>query len=182
MPRIRPRVWIAAALLAWAPVHAFAVSIPKGMELPACAEYVADHYAVPLNIVHAVRIAEGGKVGQAVCNNKNPRAGACDLGPMQINEGWLDGRWGISLERDFGITRETLLHDECTNIAIGAWVLAREYNRYGDWFKAITAYNAGTPNSTQGKTYAERVFRWKKRIPEVEKEKPSLWVIRANTN
>lgn len=60
-----------------------------------------------------------------------------DLGLMQINSAHL-----TRLAR-YGITREILLRDACTNLMVGAQILAESKSRYGDSWNATGAYNAG---------------------------------------
>lgn len=130
--------------------------------LPPCAETISAHYNVPVELIHAVRVHEGGKVNQSVCKNRD---GSCDNGPMQINDGWFDGSFGIDL-RKFGITKQRALSSECQNIAIGAWVLRMNHDRVGNWREAVAAYNTGMKNrnGTVGKKYSAIVFRWWDRL------------------
>lgn len=110
------------------------------MDMPPCFNEVAEHYQVPETVLMAVRIQEGGKVGQVVGPNSD---GSYDLGPMQINTWW----WGDhprSLHK-LGITQESVLNDFCQNIAVGAWILSVNYDSYGNWADAISAYNRGSP-------------------------------------
>lgn len=155
----RLRLNLAAGLLLLPGIVSAAV--PKGMELPACAHQYAPEFGVDLKLIQAIRIAEGGKVGQSVCGNKNA---TCDHGPMQINDGWFDGRWGVSLPTDFGVTKTAVLGNECQNIRVGMWVLRQAHVRVKDWYQAVAAYNAGITNRKAGYNYADRVFRWYKRL------------------
>lgn len=123
------------------------------LPLPDCAIEITQHYEVPVVIVAAVRTQERGRVGQVVGPNSN---GTYDIGPMQINTFWWSDKSNIRLDQ-FGISPEEVRDNECTNIAVGAWVLRMNYNRYGNWYEAVAAYNAGTPNSI-GKKYADLVF------------------------
>jgi len=155
----RSRLNLAAGLLLLPGIVSAAV--PKGMELPACAHEYAPEFGIDLKLVQAIRIAEGGKVGQSVCGNKNA---TCDHGPMQINDGWFDGRWGVSLPADYGVSKKAVLANECQNIRVGMWVLRQAHVRVKDWYQAVAAYNAGITNRKAGYTYADRVFRWYKRL------------------
>lgn len=138
-----------------------AAAVPKGMDLPACAAEYAPEFGIDLKLVQAIRIAEGGSVGKSVCGNKNE---TCDHGPMQINDGWFDGRWGVSLPADYGVTKAAVLSNECQNIRVGMWVLRQAQVRLKDWYQAVAAYNAGVTNRKAGYKYADRVFRWYERL------------------
>jgi len=65
--------------------------------------------------------------------NKN---GTYDVGMMQINSGWFP-----TLEK-FGIKPGHLL-EPCTNIFVGAWILAKNIKHYGKTWEAIGSYNTG---------------------------------------
>jgi len=84
----------------------------------------------------------------------NPRAlnrnsdGTIDTGIMQVNSRWLPEL------ATYGISEEMLL-DPCTNIGVGAWVLASEFHRAGASWRAVGRYNS--PDPAAGIKYAMRV-------------------------
>jgi len=68
---------------------------------------------------------------------------------MQINDWWLR-----SLSQ-FGIT-EAHLFDRCTNIFVGAWVLAQEVTAKGANWRAVGAYNSKAPATARA--YAKLIW------------------------
>lgn len=88
-----------------------------------------DKYAtangVPLDVAHAIAVQESGM---------NPNAPTGDggkaVGIFQLHEG---------AAKDTGVDRNTLEG----NIEGGAKYLKQQYDKFGDWNKAIAAYNAG---------------------------------------
>lgn len=119
-----------------------------------CIVEAAEHYNVPQLLLKAIRETEGGKVGQIVGPNRN---GTSDLGVMQINTIWLEEL------KEFGISKEDLLNDACTNVYVGAWILRGYYDYHDrDWQKAIMSYNAGF-KLENGVRYAQKViYKWNK--------------------
>lgn len=73
-----------------------------------------------------------------MCTRRHPinADGSYDIGCMGINSSWLP-----KLERQFGITEQDL-YDPCTNVHVGAWILAKNVRQFGDTWRAIGAYNA----------------------------------------
>ena len=102
-----------------------------------CVANAAHYYEVPELLLHAILQKENGRVGQEVRN----RNGSYDLGLAQINTVWLEHF------AKYGVTREQLRDDRCTNLYAMGYVLRTNVNRYGgdDWFRAVIAYNIG-PN------------------------------------
>jgi soluble lytic murein transglycosylase-like protein len=113
----------------------------------ACWEEAATRYQVNSNLLHTMARIESGLNPRAVGRNRN---GSRDIGLMQINSAWLPrlASYGIS-ERD--------LMDPCTNIHIGAWILAGNIYRLGNTWEAVGAYNAVSPALRQA--YIEKVRR-----------------------
>lgn len=111
------------------------------LDLPNCAYDISDHYQVPIELVAAIRVQEGGCVGE---RSKTLKNGRYDMGPMQINSWWFEDH-PSSLEQ-YGITAESVENDFCQNIAASVYILKENYETYGNnWWKAISAYNLGRP-------------------------------------
>jgi soluble lytic murein transglycosylase-like protein len=83
----------------------------------------------------------------AVNRNSN---GSYDFGLMQINSSWAPAL------RKMGISWESLA-DPCTNVKVGAWVLARCMHDYGYTWAAVGCYNSRTPSKRD--RYAARIAR-----------------------
>ncbi len=113
----------------------------------ACWEDAAKRYGVSRDLLYAIAQTESGLDPRAVGRNRD---GSRDLGLMQINSAWLPRLAA------YGIT-EPDLFDACTNIHVGAWVLALNVARYGYTWEAVGAYNAASPHLRQA--YAAKVRR-----------------------
>ena len=113
----------------------------------ACWEEAATRYQVNSNLLHAIARTESGLNPLAIGRNRN---GSRDIGIMQINSRWLPtlATYGIA-EHD--------LFEPCTNIHIGAWILAGNIYRLGYTWDAVGAYNASRPDLRRA--YVEKVRR-----------------------
>ena len=120
--RIRNRLTIAIALIASAPAYA-------------CWDDAAARYQVNSTLLHAIARTESLLNPQAINRNRN---GSRDIGLMQINSSWL------RVLANYGIAERDLL-DPCTNIHVGAWILAQNFQRLGSDLDAVGAYKARTP-------------------------------------
>jgi soluble lytic murein transglycosylase-like protein len=135
--------WIFAALLTFS-----AAAQARDLPFDECFSKASHRFSVDKRILVAIAQTE---------SNLNPFAagprnnnGTYDIGIMQINSGWLSTlmRLGIS-ERD--------LQGACTNIHVGAWILAKNIGVHGRTWKAVGAYNATTPSKQV--TYVNKVQR-----------------------
>lgn len=120
-----------------------------------CIAQASVRYDVPELLLHSLIRKEGARPG-AVVRNKN---GSVDLGVGQINSSWLPELG------QFGITAHRLAHDTCLNVYVQAYVVRKQFNRKGDWVKAIISYNIGpygwtSPRYEIGLAYARSVITY----------------------
>lgn len=96
-------------------------------------------FNVNSDLLKAIAYTESRIDQSAVNHNKNQNGEivSSDYGVMQINSTWFS-----SLEQ-YGITPEMVINDMCTNIEVGAWILASNLANSGEDWLAVGAYNAG---------------------------------------
>ena len=87
----------------------------------ACWQEAGSRYQIAPALLYAIARTESALDPEASHRNRD---GSVDIGLMQINSAWLPelARHGIS-------ARE--LWDPCTNIHVGAWVLAQQISKLG---------------------------------------------------
>jgi len=100
-----------------------------------CFQKAADRYSVPIGLLYAIAKVESDFNPSAINRNTN---GSTDYGIMQINS-----RWFGTLEKNFGISPGYVKGDTCTNINVGAWILATNFWQKGRDWNSVGAYNAG---------------------------------------
>ena len=140
-------IWVASAVLAVMPTWALA-----------CWTEAAQRYGMPAELLYAIARTESNLNPQAINRSHLQRTGSYDIGLMQINSGHLRtlARYGI---------RESDLYDPCTNLHVGAWLLADSFSRRGVSWDAVGAYNAACSRlkgeaCTQARArYAWRVYQ-----------------------
>lgn len=146
----RTPIW--AALLMSAPFYTQASVF--------CFEEAGALYGVSPQLLKAVAWVESSMRPDAVNKSHASKTQSRDIGLMQINSRWLQREPFRSLGY-----REEHLRDTCTNIKVGAWVLAGEFRRYGTTWEAVGAYNAactqlkGESCTRTRNTYAWKVYR-----------------------
>jgi len=117
------------------------------LPVQACWDDAAKRYQVSSALLYAIARTESGLNPQAIGRNRN---GSRDIGLMQINSTWLPklATHGI---------RERDLFEPCTNIHVGAWILADNVSRLGYTWEAVGAYNATDP--ALRRAYIDKVRR-----------------------
>jgi len=111
----------------------------------ACWDDAAARYQVNGELLYAIARTESALNPAAIGRNRN---GSFDIGLMQINSVWLPALAA------HGIGARELL-EPCTNIHVGAWILAGNVQRLGYTWDAVGAYNAASPGLRRA--YAAKV-------------------------
>jgi soluble lytic murein transglycosylase-like protein len=109
-----------------------------------CINHAAITYHVPAKLIISVIEIEGGRNGMAI-KNKN---GTYDLGVMQVNSIW------VPKIKYFGITKQDLQFNPCTNVTVGSWILAKGMATANGW-QGIGNYHSIT--SSYNQRYREKV-------------------------
>lgn len=130
-----------------------------------CWENAGEAYEVNPWLLYAMAEEESSLNPMAVNDRNND--GTSDYGLMQINDFWMP-----LIEKN-GYNKNDLF-DPCTNIHIGAWVLAQSIKVFGNNWRAVGAYNAGTKQNEKRELlrqkYAARVFkRYQRLVSELHK-------------
>ena len=114
------------------PLLLIAVALPA----QACWQDAAARYGVDARLLYAIAQQESSLNSRVINRSHAARTASVDIGLMQINSRWL------SVLHRHSIT-ETDLLDPCTNLQVGAWILAQSFRRYGATWEAVGAYHAG---------------------------------------
>jgi soluble lytic murein transglycosylase-like protein len=135
MRRVILRLIFLSALCSSGTAHAF------------CYKEAGAKYGIAPRLLWTISKGESNFNPLAVNYNSN---GSYDFGLMQINSSWA------ATLRKMGISWESLA-DPCTNVKVGAWVLARCVRDYGYTWAAVGCYNSRTPSKRD--RYAARIAR-----------------------
>ncbi len=84
--------------------------------------------------------------------NKN-RNGTVDIGLMQVNSANLEDlkRLGYDYGND--------IWEPCTNVMVGAWILKKCYDKFGESWKTIDCYNKGSGRAKDYSQYTDKFMR-----------------------
>jgi soluble lytic murein transglycosylase-like protein len=118
-----------------------------------CYEEAGAIYGIAPRLLWTISKGESNFNPAAVNYNTN---GSYDFGLMQINSSWAQTL------RKLGIPWDTLA-DPCTNVKVGAWVLAQCISDFGYTWDAVGCYNSRTPSKRD--KYAAKIARLLNREP-----------------
>lgn len=124
-----------ANVMATQPAGGQAEAVRQGDDTGNCWQQAALRYGVSPWLLYAIAERESQFDPNAI--NTANSDGTRDLGLMQINTFWLPHL------RKFNISEQDLF-DPCTNIHVGAWILAQNIQQFGNNWIAVGAYNVGT--------------------------------------
>lgn len=108
-----------------------------------CFEEAGSMYGISPQILWAIAKVESNFNPLAVNYNSN---GSYDFGVMQINSSWyrvIKNLWPH-------------LSDPCTNVKVGAWILAQCISKHGYTWDAVGCYNAKSKHKAS--RYARKVY------------------------
>jgi soluble lytic murein transglycosylase-like protein len=101
-----------------------------------CFEQAGREYNINPALLAAIAQVESSMRHDVLNESHYERTKSIDIGLMQINSGALK-----QLAKE-GITKEILLRDPCTNVRVGARILAEKFKKEGPGWEGVGAYNA----------------------------------------
>ena len=118
-----------------------------------CWSSASERYGIHDTLLRAIALTESAMDSTAINHNTN---GSVDVGLMQINSRWFPQLAEMGLQPGD-------LWNPCTNIHVGAWILAGEIRRFGYTWQAVGAYHAGpaltVAREQRRRKYAQRVYQ-----------------------
>lgn len=147
-------VTVAAVLLSTSFVTAARAATKPVEKAPALQDFTGKNcwlesaklYRLDPYLLFAIAMVESGLNPAAFNGNTN---GSYDTGMMQINSYWFPTLKKHGIEKHH-------LSDPCVSIQVGAWVLAWNFHKLGNSWKAIGAYNAVSHDKRV--IYANKVY------------------------
>lgn len=125
------------------------------------AQYVRAKYGATIDLVAGTvgvdRVTLSAMVVQETAGDPTARGKAGELGLVQVKPGTLDT---VNAWYGLGIRYQDL-PDPYTGLLAGALYLKMQYEKFGNYYLATAAYNAGPGNYRAGASYAESVERIK---------------------
>lgn len=131
------------------------LALMAGTPAWACWDQVARRHGIPADLLHAIAAVESDLNSKAVNRSHFHRTRSIDIGLMQINSRHLPEL------ASRGIT-EASLFEPCTNLDVGARLLADLFARKGLSWDSVGAYNAAcTELKGEACTQARARYAWK---------------------
>ena len=112
------------------------IEFPSDIPKPCIIQAAAD-YQVPPSVLYAIRVVEGGKIGECGANTN----GTIDCGPFRINTSWMD-----RLYRQEKITQDAITNDACIAVRCAAYIVRYGINHEGDFWRGLGNYHSKTPS------------------------------------
>jgi soluble lytic murein transglycosylase-like protein len=110
-------------------------SLPKDLktQIEQAVDRASSKYHIPKELIYAIIDQESSFNPYSVNHNKD---GTTDRGLMQVNYDH-----NVDIMKELNIRDKNQLFDIDTNIEAGTYILARDFQKYGNWPTAIKAYN-----------------------------------------
>ena len=124
-----------------------------------CFEEAGEAYRIDPALLKAIAIHESGLKASTVVRNTND---TLDIGLMGINSVHLKDPYLIQA----GFRSPQDLLEPCTNVKLGAWLLSRKIQKWGQSWQAVGAYHSETPerNLIYQRLIGSTFFKVKKSI------------------
>lgn len=121
-------------------------ALSTGVAHPFCFDEAGAIYNIHPDILRSIAVVESGMDPNAV--NRSNKNGSVDVGLMQVNS-WWQSRVNKKLWAS--------LTDPCTNVKIGAWILADCFARQGYRWESVGCYNSTSEEKRQ--RYTKKVYK-----------------------